>query len=91
MFIAPYSFSPQSGNNLNVFHFHWLNGSNNVGHTTEHFSNYKNKLAMHTTWLNFNMAKMKSKRNPSLYDFISMTFWKNKTIGRKTRSVTARI
>lgn len=38
---------------------------------------------MHTTWLNFNMAKMKSKRNPSLYDFISMTFWKNKNYRKK--------
>lgn len=54
-----------------------------VGHTTEHFSNYKNKLAIHTTWLNFNMAKMKSKRNQSSYDFISMTFWKNKNYRQK--------
>lgn len=54
-----------------------------VGHTMEHFSNYKNKLAIHTTWLNFNMAKMKSKRNQSSYDFISMTFWKNKNYRQK--------
>ena len=29
------------------------------------------------------MAKMKSKRNQSSYDFISMTFWKNKNYRQK--------
>jgi len=55
-------------------------------HTTEHFSNYKNKLAIHaTTWVNFNMVEMKSKRNQSSYDSISMTFWKNKNYRKKER------
>lgn len=57
-------------------------------HTTEHFSNYKNELAIAihaTTRLNFNMVEMRTRRNQSSYDSISMTFWKNKNYRRKER------